>query len=81
MSDFARPAEKLSLTQNGALTATGFIWTRWCLIIKPKNYLLAAVNFFLGIVGVVQVSRILMYQASQKDKTVVDEVKDAVKSS
>lgn len=39
VSDFARPAEKLSLTQNAALTATGFIWTRWCLIIKPKNYL------------------------------------------
>jgi len=39
VSDFARPAENLSLTQNGALTATGIIWTRWCLIIKPKNYL------------------------------------------
>ncbi|KAK1758643.1 hypothetical protein QBC47DRAFT_375340 [Echria macrotheca] len=76
ISDFARPAENLSLTQNAALTATGIIWTRWCLIIKPKNYLLAAVNFFLGMVGVVQVSRILMYRQSQKgleaskDKTV-----------
>lgn len=39
ISDFARPASALSLTQNGALTATGIIWTRWCLIIKPKNYL------------------------------------------
>lgn len=39
ISDFARPAEKLSLTQNFALTCTGLIWTRWCLIIKPKNYL------------------------------------------
>ncbi len=39
VSDFARPAEKLSATQNVALTATGLIWTRWCLIIKPKNYL------------------------------------------
>lgn len=39
ISDFARPAEKLSLAQNLSLTATGIIWTRWCLIIKPKNYL------------------------------------------
>ncbi len=39
ISDLARPAEKLSLTQNAALTTTGIIWTRWCLIIKPKNYL------------------------------------------
>ncbi|ORY60543.1 uncharacterized protein BCR38DRAFT_349384 [Pseudomassariella vexata] len=66
VSDFARPAEKLSLTQNGALTATGIIWTRWCFVIRPQNYLLAAVNFFLGCVGVVQVSRILMWKQSQK---------------
>jgi mitochondrial pyruvate carrier 2 len=39
VSDFFRPTEKLSLTQNLALTTTGSIWTRWCLIIKPKNYL------------------------------------------
>ncbi|KAM3538784.1 hypothetical protein ARSEF1564_008296 [Beauveria bassiana] len=39
ISDFARPVEKLSFTQNAALTCTGLIWTRWCLIIKPKNYL------------------------------------------
>ncbi|KAM7205364.1 putative mitochondrial pyruvate carrier 2 [Rhypophila sp. PSN 637] len=73
VADFARPAEKLSLTQNAALTATGLIWTRWCLIIKPKNYLLAAVNFFLGMVGIVQVSRITMWHQAQKkleaDKT------------
>lgn len=81
VSDFARPAEKLSLTQNGALTATGFIWTRWCLIIKPKNMLLAAVNFFLGVVGIIQVSRILLYRSSQKNKTVVDEVKGGVESA
>ncbi|KAL4977949.1 hypothetical protein BDW66DRAFT_131392 [Aspergillus desertorum] len=62
ISDFQRPAEKLSLTQNGALMATGAIWTRWCLIITPKNYLLAAVNFFLGCVGVVQVTRIFNYR-------------------
>lgn len=39
ISDFARPVEKLSVTQNLALTATGLIWTRWCMIITPKNYL------------------------------------------
>ncbi|KAH0846883.1 Mitochondrial pyruvate carrier 2 [Fonsecaea pedrosoi] len=68
-SDFLRPAEKLSLTQNLALMATGSIWTRWCFIIRPKNLLLAAVNFCLFLVGTVQVSRILMYQASQKGST------------
>ncbi|KAK4102979.1 UPF0041-domain-containing protein [Parathielavia hyrcaniae] len=79
VADFARPAEKLSLTQNAALTATGIIWTRWCLIIKPKNYLLAAVNFFLGVVGVVQCTRIVRFNMSQK-KTLTDGVAEAVKS-
>lgn len=41
ISDFSRPPEKLSLTQNAALMATGAIWTRWCLIIKPRNVLYA----------------------------------------
>lgn len=110
VSDFARPAEKLSLTQNAALTTTGLIWTRWCLIIKPKNYLcvapppaplqnmirverlikfagqnsLAAVNFFLGIVGIVQCTRIGLYHQSQKGKSLADkaeEVKEAVVKS
>lgn len=118
ISDFARPAEKLSLTQNAALTTTGLIWTRWCLIIKPKNYLcvspasppqsflylpsvispivsrtnqlcfrnnsLAAVNFFLGVVGVVQCTRIGLWHQSQKGlpakvEAVKEEVKEEVK--
>ncbi|KAF2745920.1 UPF0041-domain-containing protein [Sporormia fimetaria CBS 119925] len=65
-SDFGRPAEQLSLTQNLALMSTGAIWTRWCFIIRPKNVMLAAVNFFLFIVGSTQVGRILMYRQSIK---------------
>ncbi|TVY49176.1 putative mitochondrial pyruvate carrier 2 [Lachnellula cervina] len=81
ISDFYRPAEKLSLTQNAALTATGAIWTRWCLIIKPRNVLLAAVNFFLGVVGVIQVTRIVSYNMSVKGespKEALEEAKDNV---
>ncbi|BAE60189.1 hypothetical protein BDV35DRAFT_387465 [Aspergillus flavus] len=91
ISDLSRPAEKLSLTQNGALTATGAIWTRWCLIITPKNYLLAAVNFFLGCVGIVQVGRIYNYHRSLEqspaeavksmEHEVIDSAKEAVAKS
>lgn len=77
ISDFYRPVENLSLTQNVALTCTGLIWTRWCLIIKPRNILLATVNFFLGCVGVVQVSRILSYNYKQKGLTAGEQVKVA----
>lgn len=80
ISDLSRPAEKLSLTQNGALTATGIIWTRWCLIIKPRNVLLATVNFFLAIVGVVQVGRILNYNYTHKGETASDQLVEAKES-
>jgi len=77
VADFARPADKLSLTQNVALTATGAIWTRWCLIIKPRNVLLAAVNFFLGVVGVIQVGRILSYNYSHKGESTKEQLEEA----
>jgi hypothetical protein len=64
INDIQRPVEKMSGTQQIALFATGAIWTRWCLIIKPKNYFLASVNFFLGTVAGYQLTRIYGYQKS-----------------
>lgn len=49
---------------------------------KPTNMnSLAAVNFFLGLVGIVQVSRILMYESDKKKGLVevVEDVKEDVK--
>jgi len=66
IGDFARPVQQLSTTQNAALLATGTIWTRWCLIIKPQNIPLAAVNFFLAGVGSVQMGRIAVYNWNLK---------------
>lgn len=63
-SDFTRPAESLSFTQNFALMCTGAIWTRWCFVIRPKNVALAAVNFLVFIVGATQVGRIYGYNRS-----------------
>lgn len=62
--DLNRPIEKVSGTQQIALTATGLIWTRWCMIIKPKNYLLASVNFFLGCVAGFQLVRLYNWNRS-----------------
>ncbi|KAF7513588.1 hypothetical protein GJ744_008882 [Endocarpon pusillum] len=83
VSDFFRPAEKLSMTQNLALMATGSIWTRWCFIIKPKNYLLAAANFCVAIVATLQVSRILIYRASVKGSKAkaLEESKEEIRSA
>jgi hypothetical protein len=70
----------MSGTQQIALLATGVIWTRWCLIIKPKNYLLASVNFFLGTVAGYQVFRIYNYQRDVKNLSVGESILAIVQS-
>lgn len=62
LKDLSRPAEKLSVNQNIALAATGFIWVRYSLVITPINYSLAAVNFFVGMSGAGQLARIWDYR-------------------
>ncbi|KAF7302937.1 Mitochondrial pyruvate carrier [Mycena kentingensis (nom. inval.)] len=69
LSDMARPAEKLSASQNVALAATGFIWVRYSFVITPVNYSLAAVNFFVGLSGLTQLGRIANYRYSQQPQT------------
>ncbi|KAL1704564.1 hypothetical protein EV121DRAFT_280262 [Schizophyllum commune] len=61
LKDLSRPADKLSVSQNVALTATGFIWVRYSLVITPVNYSLAAVNFFVGLSGLTQLVRVAKY--------------------
>jgi len=66
VKDLGRPADQLSINQNIALTATGFIWVRYSFVIYPVNYSLAAVNFFVGSTGLVQLYRAVSYQQSKK---------------
>ncbi|KAH0827926.1 mitochondrial pyruvate carrier [Lanmaoa asiatica] len=58
LKDLNRPAEKLSVSQNLALMATGMIWVRYSFVIIPVNYSLAAVNLFVGGTGLSQLARI-----------------------
>ncbi|SCU79475.1 LADA_0B00914g1_1 [Lachancea dasiensis] len=67
ISDISRPVDKLSGTQNLSLLATGVIWTRWSFVIRPKNMLLASVNFFLGGTAGYQLTRIINYRKEQGD--------------
>lgn len=68
LNDILRPVEKISGTQQVALMATGVIWTRWAgFVIKPRNMLLASVNFFLGGVAGYQVFRIVLYRREAGD--------------
>ncbi|KAF9227295.1 UPF0041-domain-containing protein [Gyrodon lividus] len=69
LKDMSRPADKLSVSQNIALAATGFIWVRYSLVITPINYSLAAVNFFVGSTGLSQLARIAHYRYTNPQAT------------
>jgi len=42
-----RPTDKISLAQYSALTATGFFFSRYALLVTPINYTLCSVNIAL----------------------------------
>lgn len=66
LADMTRPADKLSASQSAVLTATGLIWSRYSLVIIPKNWNLFLVNFFLGCAGSSQLYRIWRFNQDQK---------------
>lgn len=78
LGDAARPAEKLSLNQSLALSATGLIWSRYSLVIIPKNYSLFAVNVFVASTGLSQLYRIWRYRSTQPTAALIQPVGVAV---
>lgn len=66
IGDLSRPADKISLPQTCALSATGLVWARYSLVIIPKNWSLFSVNVFVAITGLYQLSRAVRYQQSLK---------------
>merc|ERR1711939_498204 len=74
VKDINRPAENLSIPQNLALTATGFIWVRYSFVITPVNYSLAAVNAFVGATGSYQLFRALKWRSENPTAAKAKEV-------
>lgn len=66
-ADYFRPADQISMSQQGALMVTGSIWTRWCFVITPKNYALAAINASVGLGGGYQFIRAYMYHQNHPE--------------
>lgn len=67
--DMLRPANKLSLNQSMSLFLTGAIWSRYSMVIVPKNYMLFAVNIFLAFVGAQQLARIGHYRYNNPESS------------
>lgn len=57
IADFEKPAENISYPQQLAVTATGLIWSRYSMVIKPKNWNLFSVNVAMATTGIYQLSR------------------------
>ncbi|XP_051215408.1 mitochondrial pyruvate carrier 4 [Lolium perenne] len=57
IADFAKPPEKISYPQQVAVTATGVIWSRYSMVITPRNLNLFAVNVAMAGTGLYQLSR------------------------
>ncbi|KOB73589.1 Light-induced protein-like brain protein 44 [Operophtera brumata] len=62
IDEWRRPLDKVSTSQSATLAATGIIWTRYCLVIRPINYALSLCNFTLGLANGVQCFRAYSYQ-------------------
>ena len=81
LGDLQRPAESLSVSQSVALAATGIIWSRYSMVIIPKNYSLLSVNLFVGATGLFQLYRIYNHRQSLKSGlSVAKEVPEEKKS-
>ncbi|KAG2433009.1 hypothetical protein HXX76_008736 [Chlamydomonas incerta] len=66
IADINRPADKISLPQQCAITATGVIWSRYSTQITPVNYNLLAVNAFMAVTGGYQLFRKITYDMQQE---------------
>ncbi|XP_070498596.1 mitochondrial pyruvate carrier 2-like [Chironomus tepperi] len=70
LKDLSRPADQLSIGQSASLAATGIIWSRYSLVIIPKNYGLFSVNVFVALTQVLQLYRAYAFQKSITDKPI-----------
>uniref|UniRef100_A0A0E0EKL2 Mitochondrial pyruvate carrier n=1 Tax=Oryza meridionalis TaxID=40149 RepID=A0A0E0EKL2_9ORYZ len=69
VADFAKPPEKISYPQQVAVACTGVIWSRYSMVITPKNWNLFSVNVAMAGTGLYQLSRKIRkdYFSDQKD--------------
>ncbi|KAM3962140.1 mitochondrial pyruvate carrier 2 isoform 2-T2 [Aphomia sociella] len=68
LGDLNRPVESLSIPQSASLAATGIIWSRYSLVIIPKNYSLFAVNVFVALTSLYQIGRAIKHEQTLKNK-------------
>lgn len=78
LNDLRRPADQLSVGQSASLAATGIIWSRYSLVIIPKNYGLFSVNVFVALTQVLQLYRAFTFEKKVEKMTALPEAEKAV---
>ncbi|KAI1294598.1 Mitochondrial pyruvate carrier 2 [Halotydeus destructor] len=71
IGDIQRPVENVSVAQTTSLAATGLVWSRYSMVITPKNYSLFSVNLFVAGTNLYQLFRVYQNRgASDKAKAI-----------
>ncbi|KAF8017415.1 hypothetical protein BT93_H2554 [Corymbia citriodora subsp. variegata] len=68
VADFSKPPENISYPQQCVVACTGVIWSRYSLVIKPRNWNLFCVNMAMGWTGIYQLSRKYLHDRSSETK-------------
>ncbi|XP_078158983.1 mitochondrial pyruvate carrier 3-like [Carex rostrata] len=74
IADFAKPPENISYPQQIVVTGTGVIWSRYSLVVTPKNWNLFSVSVGMACTSIYQLSRKIQqdYLSEEEDKTAVE---------
>ena len=73
LNDLRRPADQLSVGQSCSLAATGIVWSRYSLVIIPKNYGLFSVNVFVALTQVIQLYRAFTFKKQVEEMSALPE--------
>lgn len=67
LGDLTRPASQISMNQSATLCGANLIWSRYSLIIIPKNWSLFAVCMFTSLTQFIQLARAYNYSLSSEE--------------
>lgn len=62
IADLKRRPDLISTPQQIAVAGTGLIWSRYSMVITPKNWNLFSVNIFMAATGLIQLYRKATYK-------------------
>ncbi|KAJ8912090.1 hypothetical protein NQ315_012838, partial [Exocentrus adspersus] len=68
LADLRRDPTTISLFQTLSLAITGLIWSRYSIVVIPRNYLLLSVNLFVMLIQCYQLIRMYTYRRSLEPK-------------